>query len=352
MKNINLCQRGFSHHFALLFFLIIFAIAGMGYKVATNAASKSQPTNTYFMYSEGGKYKYVYVWGQGRCGTKTVLYATGSKSNALVFKMPPKDSSGKYEPIKLICTAGSKDSFSFDFKISPDETGSADVTNAGDGLESKCIYVHDTGISRSVARENGSCNTDSAKSAANAAKNKAIFHKLSGDKLAHAKKIASDFWGGNVCGKNGKNIKIVWYSSSSYFKILAQVKAPEFGDPNPQAQLETSHRALAYAFWQGAYLNDSFKHCKVFMNSSTINREYTLLANPRLNQNSAQFECTILVHEVGHLRGFYSSRPYIRDGDRDHHHSPDKTNIMYGGGTSSVIQSAHSGAPRCMSELR
>jgi len=164
MKFKKLNQEGFFHHFGLLFFLVIFAIAGAGYVVATNAASKSEPTNTYFMYSEGGKYKYVYVWGQGRCGTNTVKYTTGSKSNALVFKMPPKDSDGKYQPIKLICTAGENVSYSFDFRVSPDETGSADVSSVGEGLESKCLYVHDTGISRTVERENGSCNTDSAKS--------------------------------------------------------------------------------------------------------------------------------------------------------------------------------------------
>lgn len=164
MKSIKLNHKGFFHHFGLLFFLVIFAIAGAGYVVATNAASKKESTNTYFMYSDGGKYKYVYVWGQGRCGTKTVLYATGSKSNALVFKMPPKDSNGKYQPIKLICTAGENDSYSFDFRISPDESDPADVTSAGEDLESKCIYVHDSGISRTVERENGSCNTDSAKS--------------------------------------------------------------------------------------------------------------------------------------------------------------------------------------------
>lgn len=164
MKSIKLNHKGFFHHFGLLFFLVVFAIAGAGYVVATKAASKTESTNTYFMYSDGGKYKYVYVWGQGRCGTKTVLYATGSKSNALVFKLPPKDSDGKYQPIKLICTAGSNDSFSFDFRTTPDETGPADVTSVGEGLESKCLYVHDSGISRTIERENGSCNTDSAKS--------------------------------------------------------------------------------------------------------------------------------------------------------------------------------------------
>ncbi len=165
MKKSQFNSKGFSHHFALFFFILIFAVAGVGYRVATKAASETEPTNTYFMYSEGGKYKYVYVWGHGRCGTKTVKYTASSQSNALAFKMPSKDSAGNYPPIKLICTANSSDSYSFDFRVTSDETGSADVSGAGEDLVSSCIYVHDSGVSRTGARENGSCNTDSAKSA-------------------------------------------------------------------------------------------------------------------------------------------------------------------------------------------
>lgn len=177
------------------------------------------------------------------------------------------------------------------------------------------------------------------------------FHKLKGADLAHAKKIASDQWGGNVCGKDGAGIKIVWYSASSYFKKLAQVRAPEFGDPNPQAQLELSHNSLAYAFNNAAYSKSKFIHCKVFMNSSIIKRDYKYNAHPYLNLNSAEFECTILVHEVGHLRGFYSVVAYTGQGKIDHHHSPDRRNIMYGGGTQDVINTARFGASRCLSEF-
>lgn len=187
---------------------------------------------------------------------------------------------------------------------------------------------------------------------ASAANNNGSFHKLSGDKLTRAKKIASDFWGGNICGKNGKDLKIDWFSSYSYFNTLAQVKAPEFGDPNPQAQLEKSHTARAYSFWQGAYSKDKFKYCRVFMNSTEISRDYRNLVRSFLNQNSAQFECYILVHETGHLRGFYSSRPYVGKGKKDHYHSPDNTNIMYGGGTINVKHSGHTGASRCISEFK
>ena len=158
MYKTKLNYRGFSHHFVFVFFILIFAVVGVGYKVATNAASQLEPTNTYFVYSEGGKYKYVYVWGHGRCGTKTVLYTTGTKSNALVFKMPSKASDGTYSPIKLICTANEKDSFLFAFSTT-NEAGPNPVS-AGEGLESTCLYVHSTGVTRTVPRENGSCQSD------------------------------------------------------------------------------------------------------------------------------------------------------------------------------------------------
>lgn len=162
MNNLKINHRGFSHHFVLFFFLVIFAITGIGYKVATNAATKSEQTNTYLIYSNGGKYKYVRVWGEGRCGTKTIKYSTGSKSNALVLKTPAKDSKGQYPPIKLVCTANKNDKLSISFDQSSKDTNTLESFRSfsvGDDISNKCIFLHDTGVSRIISRENGSCKT-------------------------------------------------------------------------------------------------------------------------------------------------------------------------------------------------
>lgn len=168
--------------------------------------------------------------------------------------------------------------------------------------------------------------------------------KLSGSNLKEAKNIASDYWGNNLCGKNGKKIKMVWFDDRKFFKEI--FNDPSLADESREAQINNGPETYAFAY-HGAGLDSNDKqYCKIFFNKQAVKliSEYFSLKH---GMNAAETQCIIMVHEAGHLSGYAHSQGY----KGDNHHSPSSGEVMYGGGLSKFKVGGTAIAPRCLSEL-
>ncbi len=139
------------------------------------------------------------------------------------------------------------------------------------------------------------------------------YKKPSNSDARKMKAIASDYWQG-ICGKNGQDMKFIYYSKEEFTKRFSHLRPPtdqeinrarEYGD-DPKNLKNKYDDARAYVGRVGAGLGkeNNSEYCKVYINSDVMKSNHNSLYAPYGWKSNAMF-CETMVHEAGHLANKY-----------------------------------------------
>ena len=158
----KLNQEGILHILPVIIIILLVAIAGTFYLVSSKAeqAGSTRPSNTFLVYSAGGKYRSVtistYTEDNARCGKSDI-----NDKQSAIYKFKKKN--GKWQPIVIKCyflsnSAATKNRTLYQFRFNKDAKHPDSARTDSEVSKSNadnCVFVHDYGITKVVSRING-----------------------------------------------------------------------------------------------------------------------------------------------------------------------------------------------------